>query len=150
MQTQVNENDVGAAVIRLQHDTASMGDVAQVANILIASRSFRERCSVLGQMAGHLPERKRQENAEALCSIIFEKHAPAEEAPAFTEGRWVAVSPMFIVDSSPMQGGAWDAHFQATYAKSRAMQAAKVSPYCAEIIRSVEEMWGLSGHLLDA
>lgn len=143
----VKEDEIGACVIRMQHDTASLNDVAGVINMMLKSEDFRARCSVLGNMASHLPQRKREENAEAMGHLIFSKHHPLEEAPEPGED-WVQVDPRFIVQCSPMRDSDWGEHFDAKYSKQDAMSEAKASPYVQTLIHAVEDMWNVPGHLI--
>ncbi len=151
----VNEKEIGAAVLRLQHDQATEADVAAVCNMIVRSPEFRDRCSVLGAMANHLPARKREENAEAMGHVVFEKHPPAEEQdaewdPEGENSAWGTPTARWIVQSGPMRGTHWVPHFEAVeYAPSDAIKSCRLSPYATAVVRAIEEMWGLESHLID-
>jgi hypothetical protein len=146
----VNEDEIGAAVIRLQHDNATEGDLDAVIRMVLKSAAFRERCQLLGHIAKHLPERKRQENAEAMACVAFCKHGPMEEISASQEEKekWPKATPVFIIQAAPAKDNKWEDHLLAQYAKSNRASWARLSPYAQAIVRAVEEMWGVKGHLL--
>lgn len=104
------------------------------------------------------PVSLREERAENMASIYFSVHAPPawEDEPGKPKGAattnigWIA-TPMFVNKVCPPPFSKWKNHITAVYDKrGKASSATVVNGEVTSILRAIEALWGVPGHLLRA
>ena len=148
-------SDFGSSLFKVQGEEASPADTMSVLQAIVENKDARMKCGGLSTFIRDLPLAQREERAQSMVSIYFSVHAPPpwedEKQPhgsPTTNIGW-AVTPAFANTVCPPPFSKWKNHIQAVYDKrGKASSATVVSREVASILHAIEQLWGVSGHLL--
>jgi len=140
--------EVGAALLRIIGDQASHADVYDVLNEVIRNKALRERASSLSALSNELPVGRRQEHCRAMVLILLSKIDLPEEALPPVEFRPTSNAFATFI-GFVAQNSAWRDHVTVTGAGERTAKKIRVSAYLREIVKTLEDLWDVKGHLLD-
>lgn len=138
--------DFGSSLFKLHGEEATPADTLSVLSTLVNQPSARAKCGGLGGLVLDAPLSQREERAENMASIYFSVHAPPEASSAQPGA---AGTPAFVNKVCPPPFSKWKNHIRAVYDKrGKASSATVESSEVISILRAIEALWGVPGHLL--
>lgn len=142
--------DIGGAILRAQTGRARESDIYAIIRRLLDDADFREaRVGAVGQLTAEIPEFERQEICRAMAILLLaDFKPPASMVVDRTE--YHHTTPPFVRYCAPSPGGPWQemGHIQAEYNSKAQAKYVQVSPYLRDLLRALEDMWNVGGHLL--
>ncbi len=138
---------MGRAIIRMQTDDASYGDIRKIIKSILESEDFRSRASSVSMLVSDTTQSKREEYARALAIILLSDFEPSDSA---SSTHMTIATPFFVRHCTPPPHGAWESsgHLVSTRNKKGKADTVRVSAYLRDILMALEDLWGVPGHLV--
>jgi hypothetical protein len=141
--------DFGSSLFKVQGEEATVADTMAVLRAIVESSDARAKCGGLSGFIRDMQQKERQERAENMASIYFSAHEPPSPEKLYTVGH--QTTPWFVDRCCPPPFSKWKKHIRANYDKrGKATSASVHHQEVMDILRAIEHLWGVHGHLLRA
>lgn len=138
--------DFGSSLFKLQGEEATPADTMAVLSSIVASHETRSKCGGFSRFVRDLPESRRHVMAQSMAAIYLSLYRPPEDEKL---GKNYIAAPALVAHCCPPPFSAWKNHVTAKYEKSGKASSATVrSEEVADVLRAIEQLWGVSGYLL--
>jgi len=155
----MSSENLGGPLLRImgsateRENKATMDDAYKVIDAIIVSSDFRARCNTLSTMLQEYEMSARKNSLRALVIIMQSQRGPLLEAPRDANGKidyksYRAMTAEYTSLCAPLPKSRWADHVEAKYRSNAAAEMVRVSPYLAEIIAAMEQLFGAPGSLL--